>query len=69
MEWITCDSSNISKFAYDATTDALYIEFHHGGVYQYFDVPSSVYDRFRSASSKGQFLASEIKGSYRYSRV
>jgi hypothetical protein len=47
----------------------LEIEFLNGGVYQYFDVPQHVYEELMSASSHGQYLASNIKGAYRYSKV
>lgn len=68
MEWISgFESSNVSKIAYE--DGSLYVEFHHGGTYQYFDVPQHIFDEFSSAASKGQFLAHQIKGHFRYSRV
>ena len=62
-------SSNIASIGYDESTQTLEIEFLNGTVYQYFDVPSRVYDDFMSASSHGQYLAQNIKGHYRYSKV
>ena len=62
-------SSNLASVGYDPATQTLEIEFHHGGVYQYFDVPSSIYDGLVVASSKGQYFAANIKGVYRYARV
>lgn len=69
MNWIDTDSSNIARFAYDDTNRVLKIEFRNGGVYDYFDVPEHVFESMRSASSKGQYLAHQIKGSYRYARA
>ncbi len=63
------ESSNIASIGYDPDSDTLEVEFHSGGVYQYFDVPQHVYDEFDGPSSKGQYLASHIKGKYRYSKV
>jgi len=62
-------SSNIASIGYDANSQTLEIEFLNGGVYQYFDVPQYVYDGLMSASSHGQYLAHNIKGTYRYSKV
>jgi len=70
MNWIdTPESSNIARIAYDAVSRTLYVEFSKGGTYQYFDVPDTVFDQMKAASSKGQFLAHSIKGTYRYARM
>jgi hypothetical protein len=70
MNWIdTPESSNISRFGYDASTSVLAVEFKSGGVYEYFDVPAAVFEQMQAASSKGQFLAHNIKGRYRYARI
>jgi hypothetical protein len=63
------DSSNLASVGYDANDQILEIEFNHGGVYQYFDVPEDVYDELMNADSHGQYLAHNIKGAYRYSKV
>lgn len=69
MERTPVSSSNIASIGYDENSSTLEIEFHNGSVYQYFDVSQQVYDQFRHASSLGAFLASNIKGAFRYSRV
>lgn len=70
MEWADASgSSNISRFGYDEGSSVLVVEFLNGGAYQYFDVPEEMFRRMCSADSKGKFLAQEIKGSYRYSRM
>ncbi len=62
-------SSNIASIGYDTDSQTLEIEFLNGGVYQYFDVPQNVHDELMGASSHGQYLAQNIKGHYRYSKV
>jgi hypothetical protein len=62
-------SSNIASIGYDADSQTLEIEFLNGGVYQYFDVPQHVHQELMNASSHGQYLAQNIKGAYRYSKV
>jgi hypothetical protein len=69
IEWIeTPESSNVLKFGYDEEFNKLMVEFKNGNMYEYFDVPVLIYESMKSASSKGKFLAQEIKGNYRYSR-
>ena len=62
-------SSNIASIGYDSDSQTLEVEFHSGGVYQYFDVPQHVYDAFISADSPGSYFAAHIKGKYRFSKV
>lgn len=62
-------SSNIASIGYDVDSQTLEIEFLNGGVYQYFDVPQHIFDGIMNAESHGQFLAQNIKGIYRYSKV
>ncbi|MES2826764.1 MAG: KTSC domain-containing protein [Bacteroidota bacterium] len=65
----TVSSSNIAAIGYDPNSQTLEIEFLNGGVYQYFDVPQHVQEELMNAGSQGQYLAQNIKGAYRYSKV
>lgn len=70
MEWIeTPQSSNIARFAYEAPSQVLTVEFKTGGTYNYFDIPDVIFEQMTTASSKGQFLAQQIKGRFRYARA
>lgn len=70
MEWIeTPESSNIIRFGYDSQSLIMTVEFKSGGTYNYFDIPEIVFEQMRNAPSKGQFLAQQIKGVYRYARA
>jgi hypothetical protein len=62
-------SSNIESIGYDLSNNTLEIEFKNGAIYQYFDVPEIVFKELESADSVGGYLASNVKGIYRYSRV
>lgn len=55
------ESSNLASVGYDAENEILEIEFNHGGVYQYFDVPENIYEELMSASSYGQYFDRNIK--------
>lgn len=62
-------SSNVARISYDSDNSTLEVEFHNGSIYQYYDVGSNVWEDFKAASSKGQFIHQYLKGKYRYARV
>lgn len=62
-------SSAISSIGYDPKKEVLELEFSSGGVYDYYEVPPTVYEELMSAESKGRFIAEEIRGRYRSERV
>ena len=47
MERIPVSSSNIASLGYDAATQTLQVEFLSGSIYQYFDVPTNVFEGFK----------------------
>ena len=70
MERIRIKSSDLRSVAYDESAQILEIEFHHGGIYQYFSVPKKIYeDLVKSVSSHGQFHTRYIKNRYRREKV
>lgn len=69
MERTSVQSSNIASIGYDTQSETLEIEFLNGSVYQYFDVPERIYEELMGADSHGSYLAHNIKGVYRYSKV
>ena len=69
MERTSVLSTNIASIGFDKDSATLEIEFLNGSVYQYFDVPMSVYSELMNAGSHGRYLAQNIKGVYRYSKV
>ncbi|WP_082971826.1 KTSC domain-containing protein [Rheinheimera sp. SA_1] len=69
MERVSVSSSNIDSVGYDEYSSTLEIAFHNGSVYQYFDVPQQEYIALVNAGSVGGYLANNIKGKYRYSKI
>jgi len=67
MNYINVESSNIEKIAYE--NNNLYVGYKGGGVYKYLDVSSEKYNEFLNAESKGRYLNSAIKESYKYEKV
>ena len=62
-------SSNLFAVDYDSWQATLTIEFHSGGVYEYYSVPHSVYAGLISADSHGRYFHKHIKGCYNYQRI
>lgn len=69
MDRISVSSSNISSIGYDAESQLLEVEFHDGSIYQYSDVPQSIYDGLMNASSHGQYMHQHIRDQYSYRKV
>jgi hypothetical protein len=67
MNRIPVSSSNLKSVGYENQT--LEIEFHSGGLYQYPNVPSSIYQGLMSASSKGSYFAQQIKNRFPFHRL
>jgi hypothetical protein len=61
------NSSNLRSVGYMG--GILEIEFHSGGVYQYFNVPESIYLGLMAASSHGIYFHMFIKNRFGYARV
>ncbi|HSV88583.1 MAG TPA: KTSC domain-containing protein, partial [Bacteroidales bacterium] len=54
-------SSTIAAVGYDKEAHILEIEFHHGAIYQYVDVPEKVYEELMSSPSQGAYFMNELK--------
>ncbi len=58
------DSSYLRSVGYDSLTQVLEIEFRRGEVYQYLDVPATVYTDLINAPSQGRYFNANIKDIY-----
>ncbi|EKE18703.1 MAG: hypothetical protein ACD_9C00258G0004 [uncultured bacterium] len=62
-------SSNVKSVGYETDTETLEIEFHSGGIYQYFRVSEYVYNLLMSASSIGGYFDEHIKDRYHFNKI
>lgn len=63
-------SSNLSSVGYDSSTQILEVEFNNRRIYQYRNVPLSIYQGLMRASSHGRYFNKYIvNGRYPYLRV
>lgn len=54
-------SSNLRSVGYDPESKTLEIEFNNSSIYQYHNVPDSVYKELMNAESHGKYLDVNIK--------
>ena len=70
MNRTSVSSSNLASVGYDPNTQTLEVEFLHGGIYQYTDVPLSVYEGLMAASSHGSYFDQNVKkAGYSYRKI
>lgn len=67
VELTPVDSSNVAAVGHKDNT--LYVEFKHGGLYRYFNVPAETYQAMLAADSVGKFLNAEVKPKHGYELV
>ena len=63
------ESSNLASIGYDIENEILEVEFKHGGVYQYFDVPVNVYEELMNADSHGVYFSANIRNDYEFQKM
>ncbi len=69
MERTPVSSSNLSSVGYDPESLTLEIEFNHGGIYQYYEVPDHIHDELMGADSLGSYFHHNIKGVYSFGKM
>jgi len=69
MDWLSVNSTTMSKVKYDKDTNTLDIEFHGGRIHRFFEVPPEVFEELMTAKSHGQFFHEQIMGKYRCVRI
>ena len=63
-------SSNLRSVGYETITKTLEIEFHSGGIYQYFGIPNSIHSGLMNADSHGTYFDRNIKkAGYRFRKI
>jgi hypothetical protein len=69
MQHIQVSSSNLKTVGYDSSSEILEIEFHSGGIYQYYKVPISIYNSLMKELSHGKFFHAYIKDFFPCKRI
>lgn len=67
---VKVESSKVNAVGYDENNRLLYIQFHGGAVYVYYEIVKYVYDGFLKAASKGKYFGEYIKkAGYKYTKL
>ena len=69
LNWVAVDSTVFTRAAYARRKHQLYLEFHSGKVYRYFEFPAYQYDEFLAAESQGKYFRAHIRGQFREEEV
>lgn len=69
MERDYVGSTMIRSFGFDNSSSTLEVEFNNSAVWQYYDVPESLFYEMKSAGSCGKFFNANIKGQFTESQV
>jgi hypothetical protein len=69
LRWMPMRSTNVIAVTYDPSSSTLGVEFTGGRLYEYDDVPSTVYEGFARSASAGRYVHEWVRGRYAYRRV
>lgn len=69
MYMVSVSSNRLDSVGYDERLKLLQIQFVNGSMYEYYDVPKSVYIGLITASSAGEYFHEYVEGTYHYSRI
>ncbi len=61
--------SNLRSIRYNAETRILEVEFHAGGLYEYYGVPPTVYEAMLAAASRDGYFERHIRYRFRHRHV
>ena len=64
LPWQQLSSSMITRATYDPETETMSVQFTSGRIYDYPDVPISVYNGLLEADSPGSYFHANIRGVY-----
>ena len=67
--WVDVISSNVAAIRYNINEKQLFVRFHHGGEYCYFNVYPQVALEMYQCPSMGKFVAWRLRKSYIYEKV
>lgn len=70
MNMTNVSSSNLQSVGFDKINNILRIQFLSGGLYDYLDIPFTLYEGLMNAESKGKYFDTHIKkGGYHFNKI
>lgn len=62
-------SSNLKSASYNTESKILTVTFNNGSIYEYYDVPWTIFTKFRMSESQGKHFNTSISKSYKYKKI
>jgi hypothetical protein len=62
-------SSNLKSATYNTESKILTVTFNNGSIYEYYDVPHSLFVKFRMSESQGKFFNTSISRAFKYKKI
>jgi hypothetical protein len=62
-------SSNLKSAVYNTETKVLTVTFNNGSIYEYYDVPWTIFTKFRMSESQGKYFNTSISRTYKYKKI
>ena len=66
---VSIKSTSLRAASYDTLKENLRVSFINGNIYEYKNVPSTLFTKFRLAKSQGKFFNQNISKSYNFRKV
>lgn len=69
MIYASIKSTSLKSVSYDTLSENLRVLFNNGTAYEYKQVPSTTFTKFRLAKSQGKFFNENISKKYTFKKV
>lgn len=69
IQRVAVASTNLKSVGFDPKTKTLEVEFIHGGVYRYYEVPAEIHSGLINAESKGKYFQTNVRQKFRFERI
>jgi hypothetical protein len=66
---VSIKSTSLRAASYDTLKENLRVSFINGNIYEYKNVPSTMFTKFRLAKSQGKFFNQNISKGYNFRKV
>lgn len=66
IEMIPIVSTHLTEVGYDEVSETLRVKFYNGTLYEYHNVPKSIFTSLMDAASPGRFFHRFVRGHYDY---
>lgn len=66
---VSIKSSNLKFASYNTSSKTLIVTFNNESIYEYYEVPWTLFTKLRMAESQGKFFSTEISRKYKYKKL